>query len=454
MDDNLRHIDKLYRDTLADYVPESRKNFGWIKLGLKLLIFNLGSWSLFAAATLFVATTATVVYVVIEPEPLSFYNNKAVSESETQLITKNETLLPIKPKGVQQINSSYFHTPEQRSNYTSDEVGLIISEKEEEITSPTKSSPNKTNFNTPVSKHGNANLNIHKTANYTPGTSKLIKNDKSFFMNSLSQELFVLSTNTSKIQSEHTFEDSLSVLGIKSRRLSLELFLNPSMSFGNGSASPTAVEIDKSMIFSLGFGADLKFHFNNWFVQTGLNYSQYGQNTNYQLSKEIPDPEHMIESIDTTFHWYYDPPYYGEPMPVAIDTNWIPGLKTINQEQRTTTKISFIEIPILAGYQWQLGKLSIDASTGISFGIPIKNNGSLPSSNNSEFVSLENIKIAEPLINYVFQAGLSIPYKERINVFVKPNIKYNLNSIYDDTNNSANQHFFSIGIKIGITIDM
>jgi hypothetical protein len=263
-----------------------------------------------------------------------------------------------------------------------------------------------------------------------------------------------------KITPETKFADSLENIGIKTRKVSLELFINPAFVFGKSTGTEFTEDHisnrnkNESPILTLGFGSDIKYHFSNWFIQTGLNFSQYGEKANYQLNRQVSDPDNLVSSIDTTFRWIYDPPNIGELWIVSIDTNWDHGQKTVYWEQKSTNRISYIEIPVLAGYQWNFDKINIDVSTGISLGFAISKTGGLPSPTNSELIQLGGINIAEPLINYIFQAGVAIPLRERLTLLIKPNLKYNLNSIYDDEEYTVKQHYNSFGLKVGVIIDL
>ena len=64
MENDLKHIDRLYKNALKSYEPDTAKKFGWGKLWMKLLIFNLGGWTLAAATVILIGTTGIVVHKV------------------------------------------------------------------------------------------------------------------------------------------------------------------------------------------------------------------------------------------------------------------------------------------------------------------------------------------------------------------------------------------------------
>ena len=94
MDDNLKHIDKFYRDSLENYVPESRQKFGWGKLGLKLIIFNLGGWSLFAASLIFIGINKRNSIIMLEEIEQFFKSTPEHRKSDNIIIVKPEKVKP------------------------------------------------------------------------------------------------------------------------------------------------------------------------------------------------------------------------------------------------------------------------------------------------------------------------------------------------------------------------
>lgn len=449
MDDNFNHIDKFYKDSLENYVPANRQKFGWGKLGLKLLIFNFGAWSLFAASLIFVGITSAVVYNFEEIEEF-FITTSTIENSDNIIIVKPEKVKPFDTNGtnaIDNLDEGFTETFETIEEKEISGESIIYIKQEDQLSSFAKSE-----------QQSSESIYFGRRSN--PEITNLSEQMNIFSLSRINQKQieFKQKQNLQKIFTQNTFSDSLENIGMKTRKVSLELFINPSFIFGKSSGSDEDYISNRNKnedpILTLGFGGDVKFHFNKWFVQTGLNFSQYGEKANYQMNKQVYDPHGLVESIDTTLHYYYDPPFIGEPYIVSIDTNWIPGLKTVYYDQEVTNRISYIEIPVLGGYKWDLDKVHIDIATGLSFGIAISETGGFPSSTNSEFIQLGNVSLSEPLINYIFQAGVAVPIRERVKLLVKPNFKYTLNSIYNDDKYPASQKYLNIGLKVGVVIDL
>ncbi|MDP2723755.1 MAG: outer membrane beta-barrel protein [Bacteroidales bacterium] len=201
-------------------------------------------------------------------------------------------------------------------------------------------------------------------------------------------------------------------------------------------------------------GADIRVHWKNWFVQSGINYSRYKNNKNYDYSYSVYDSVNSHFEYDTTWVWIYNPPNLGYPLMTGIDTIWVPVYQDIHVEDRGNNEWSYLEIPILIGHQFDFGKFGLEIASGVSMGFLMKSKGSLPRFPDAHGMeNLENIsvEINKTMLNWLLQVGVSYQINDRWSVIAQPYYKQNLQSVFDK-NYPIDQRFKAFGLKCGLRV--
>ncbi len=451
MTNDINHIDDFFKKKLENYDAGAAKQFLWSKLWIKLLMFNLGGWTLASAAVLFIATTGLLVYEfvnegkgLLHTDPVSFKeldSQNGLSELKMKNFihlnsAKEMSLTPLLnvptelPEGIVNKGSGHQQKPMIR----------LIAEPETFTEQSMNSGSTK-------------NTNVERIEKQRPSQLESIVG--------ISFDQFDLNKyNSGKIKNRHQIIDSLKALNIKHRSIALEIYANPSIVTGFLSGQNLPVNyvenrnINENSLITIGAGIELKYRINNFYIQTGMNYSVYGENGNYNLSKTVEDPYNLVQRIDTVMVWIYDPPIINEQFIKSVDTIWIPGLKDIYWDQKSNNRINVLEIPVICGYEFMIKNFTVDIGTGVSLGFHISNKGEIPSLTNDELIGYEQLKVTEPQINYIFHAGLALPLNEQIKVFIKPNLKYSLTNFFDNEDYKVDQRYLSSGLKAGLIIDL
>lgn len=204
---------------------------------------------------------------------------------------------------------------------------------------------------------------------------------------------------------------------------------------------------------SVSAGLDVILNIKNWYIQTGLVYSEFKQNRNYNHSFKALDSLNSYLEVDTVFGWVFDPPNLGESIILGFDTTFFPVYDETNEGYN---KWTYLEMPLIAGYKFHSGRFSFDIGTGFSCGFLLNVEGNIPHlTEKNRFTELTDIKpeMNKYLFNYILQAGVSYHLTPNWSIRLSPFYKQNLNSVFD-SNYPVDQKFRSIGINFGFKVDL
>ena len=217
---------------------------------------------------------------------------------------------------------------------------------------------------------------------------------------------------------------------------------------------------EEQPILTFSAGMELNYQPNRWLVSTGIYYNEYGEKINY--SPNVYEQEQISSSGFWTIATFtYDSSdSLGNPIIVTLrDSNFNEVLTTDTititdksiTEQNGNTKLAYIEIPVLVGYEFSLNNMSILTRTGVSVGYLLNSKGYYVAQDNAQ---LQDIGTKEDLvrsfsINYLLKAGIHYPMGEMATIFVEPRFKINLQSILGKSNN-VSQKYYTYGVNLGI----
>ena len=214
-------------------------------------------------------------------------------------------------------------------------------------------------------------------------------------------------------------------------------------------------------LLTYNLGLELKYSIKNFFLQTGINYSNFGEKINYNTI--------ALSSIDTSgSFWdlhsfamvYVDTINWDSTNGYAIMTTSVPLMDSIWQHKsdsifstlntKNSNQLTYVEVPLLLGYTLGKGKINCQISTGISYAFLIGSKGKLLRTDASGF---NDILVETPyrknMYNFLLRIGCSYHLNEKISVVLQPSFKLNLNSIFESAY-PASQKYHSYGLNIGL----
>jgi len=290
-------------------------------------------------------------------------------------------------------------------------------------------------------------------------------NDNNLFNND--KHLNIAASNPTSFQSL-----PISIRAIEaSTGFSIDLFGGPEfihspseITFNEG--NNISIKKKSAYIKDYSFGANIKYHYNNMFIQSGLVYSNFGDVFSLNQENEIHDTSggYYSYNINTyytydTLGWDDDPLQPGVLVPVlssnlhtdTIITGWnsSDSLCYENELASAETRYRYIEIPLMFGYQLAYKDWGFLVSAGASYGFKVADRAEYTSSNKLSELDKLSSPYSDSNINGIVSLGLSYAISDKISVVLQPTYKTNLTGF---TAQSTRYH--SLSIRCGINVKL
>ncbi|MCD4790487.1 MAG: outer membrane beta-barrel protein, partial [Bacteroidales bacterium] len=414
MSDNLKHIDEYYKKHLKNLEADTSRD-RWRKLSLMLFRKKYGLW----IVLLLITASAAIIGIM-----------SVTNEQNNDDYTR---------PGENQISNRDLISDDSATGSLALQETMSSLRNLKKYKNATKTLSHKISQNKKLEAEITSNSDDFTTGYLSKLTFKNISEFK------ISEKEIVIPEIAGRPDSTdfaHT-PDTLTGNSFKPSRAtswSMDIYIAPSYVTKSLSADPIYddyINFRKNSevpIYTTGLGAEIKFSINKWFIQSGINYSVYGDNTKYNFITKTIDSLNCYYNVDTTWVWIYDPPFSGEPYPIGFDSVWMPVYKETESSASIQNRYIYIEIPVLFGFHTTKKKLNFEIGTGISFGFLISAKGNLPDLTNNSLVEINNSTefIRSTSINYILNAGIQYQINKRISIIVKPNYKRNLSSLFKD----------------------
>ncbi|RLD67245.1 MAG: hypothetical protein DRI84_02980 [Bacteroidetes bacterium] len=222
------------------------------------------------------------------------------------------------------------------------------------------------------------------------------------------------------------------------------------------------VGIDNNIV-TPSMGLNLKYHVNNWFIQSGVAYAEYGENKNYNQKIEMHDTSGYAHQNVDEYYTYDSVGFYIDPNNPGVvitlydaikhyDTsyNWVSEDSIFHENQGiyAQNRFRYIEIPLMLGYEFRFKNLSVEVSTGVSFGFRVNSSGKFLNSKNELIdINQSNSPYSNTMMNYLLSVGLKYHLDNRFSIIAQPIYKTNLNSLFSSESSPSYNHF---GLNIGL----
>ena len=227
-----------------------------------------------------------------------------------------------------------------------------------------------------------------------------------------------------------------------------------------------SVKKKSSYIKDYSFGANIKYHYNNLFIQSGLVYSNFGDVFSLNQENEIHDTSggYYSYNINTyytydTLGWDYDPLQPGVLVPIlrsnihtdTVITNWnsSDSLCYENELASAETRYRYIEIPLMLGYKFGYRDWDFLISAGASYGFKVADKAEYTSSNKLSNLDELSSPYSNSNINGIVSLGIAYSINDKISVVLQPTYKTNLTRF---TAQSTRYH--SLSLRCGINVKL
>jgi hypothetical protein len=250
---------------------------------------------------------------------------------------------------------------------------------------------------------------------------------------------------------------------------SVDLFAGPELIINtinqNSSIGDQAIlEEVKPVCTDFTFGANLKFHYNKFFIQSGLNYSSYGEQRLYQKNIEMHDTSggfytYNINSYITydTIGWVDDPLQPGGISPQlsatlhsdTIGQHWNSQDSLYYDFEKSSSKnrYRYIEIPVMLGYKVNHKNWGFSLAAGVSYGFKVAEQGKYIDNGVIKTAFNTSSPYSGFTTNGIVSLGISYNINNRISVILQPTYKTNLQEL-----NNLSASYQNISMRMGLNI--
>jgi hypothetical protein len=449
--EKLKNIDEYFKKHLTELESETSYN-RWKTLYWRLF---WKKWALWIITTIAVALLISGLLLIYNPPAQLEFSSRLKlqldSKDPVQHVTGNESNTPV--------------TPDLQKNNLEDKTILIVGNKEiqTKVSDSGKVIPEiepiySDEFSTKEATIiQNPQIKLHRSIKQIAKVPIILLEEIAHIENDLPE--------INKTESVNYFaQDSVNVIKSKhslNKDFSVGMYLLPAYvakSLKADEAYDNYLNLrseNEDNILVLGLGTEFRLSINRMYLQSGLEYSVYGENVRYNYTTNTVDLQNSYYNLDTTWVWIYDPPFYGEPRPVAIDSSWNAVYKKIEMASEVKNRFQFIEIPFIAGFHTNTGKLKFEIGTGVSFGSLISCKGYLPDISLNSLTELGKSTpfLQETTFNYILNAGIEYNFNDIWSIILKPNYKQNLQSFFTK-DYGISQKYHTFGVIMGIRIKL
>ena len=254
-------------------------------------------------------------------------------------------------------------------------------------------------------------------------------------------------------------------------------------------------------------GIDVEFKRGHWTLTSGLNFHQQGEKRNYssEFNRNIPydslvininnnsawivdttvffalQYNNIISSQDTTITYYDESTgmFFTASLPLnitqstLIDTNFYYLIDSSYHQSYDTVKtnfslskrmlvndpnqanlkgrntFSYVELPILVGYEWGVRRWRLSVKGGIGLGMLTRQQSFYLSNDESEIAPVSTNVYTKIMYNGILKAGLHYSFTPQLGFDIMPFSRININNM---TNKDATfqQKYSNFGLQLGL----
>jgi hypothetical protein len=257
----------------------------------------------------------------------------------------------------------------------------------------------------------------------------------------------------------------------------LEIFAGPNIAFNNLTTNEDSYNQyillrneSESPKLSYHIGANYKTYYNNWFVSFGINYHRIEDRATYSLpTLDIDSVVSSYMVFNNTYNkvitgYIQNPNDTSSLIPVydiivSQDTSFVNDIyydtnKVVKNYSYTNT-YSYIEIPLMLGREFRYKQMVFDLAGGVSWGRLIKSELMIPNLDQNRMLEAQQIEtiIVKNTFNAILGVGIGYQINENNVLFARPELRYNMNSIFDKTY-PIDQKYLQLRLSLGMRIKL
>ena len=251
-----------------------------------------------------------------------------------------------------------------------------------------------------------------------------------------------------------------------------ELYNNPitTSNFSQNDATASLIKKSQSPSYSSSLGGNFNYSFKNWMIQLGVSATQIGEKNTFENKTLMIDS--LISGYDQVPYSYYDVdtiwfynldslligvldslPIYDSTLETGYNNIpiWDIDSNNITKKYTVQNKYTYLEIPLIFGYEINRNKFSYTLRAGLITGIFLNAKGSTISFDDSKTVTSLNKETPFLKTNFTLLFGCGLNYKLTENYSLISEFMYrkSLNSLFDNSY-PISQKYNTIGLKLGV----
>ncbi len=276
---------------------------------------------------------------------------------------------------------------------------------------------------------------------------------------------------------------------------------------GNSVDYLTRRKNEESNAIKPNVGIDVELKRGHWTLTSGVNFHQQGEKRNYsnQFKRLIPydslvvninnnsawlvdtsmfyavQYNNIVTSYDSTITYYDETSglFYTAQLPVNItqttivDTNFYYLIDSTYQQAIDTIKtnyalkkqvvitdpnqanlkgrntFSYVEVPVLIGYEWGIKRWRMSVKGGIGFGILTRQQSFYLTTDEAEIAPVSTAVYTKVMYNGIFRIGMHYSFTPQFGIDFVPFTRLNFNNM-TNKNATFQQKYYNMGLQLGL----
>jgi hypothetical protein len=225
--------------------------------------------------------------------------------------------------------------------------------------------------------------------------------------------------------------------------------INPCMSF---SAGLGFAYMYKNIRFETGIG----YHRMNETISLSTQGYESNSHTYYNYFDELVWQEHIVHVLDLDEYLQGNIVYIEHVDSVLTfisDSTLITYTDStlVSENLNAENSFSFIDIPIIGGYEFNFGKISLTPKAGIIGSILIKREGTCYDITSRDITDVQAEYNSGLLLDYYTAINLQYKMGKHISLYIEPNLRGDITSVYKN-NFALDQKSNKFGLRTGVYI--
>jgi hypothetical protein len=253
-------------------------------------------------------------------------------------------------------------------------------------------------------------------------------------------------------------------------------------------------------------GIDVELKYGHWTLTSGFNFHQQGEKRNYndEFKRTVPydslvininnnsawlldstsfyalQYNSIVTSNDTTITYYDETTglFYTAQLPVnitqttVVDTNFYYHIDSTYHQAIDTTKtnyelkkqivvkdpnqahlkgrntFSYIEVPVLIGYEWGLKRWRLSLKGGLGLGVLTRQQSFYLTADEAEIAPVSTDVYTKIIYNGIFRVGMHYSFTPQFGIDIVPFSRLNFNNM-SNKNATFQQKYYNAGLQVG-----